>query len=202
MPKEDAINGILASVLLKEYKVYVLPEDQTKLNSRREYPDIRIHEKHGDKYFTAVECKIGQDKSTQNEAINNARRWLENSECWNAIALCYPEKFGENTSVPLYNLIESSKCLLMAKVNHDGVVGKYFHKGNLSDLIDLSANIDEETKNTRLVTNILETAIKDGANFVSEKQNKILADRLEIPYVGKSGKKSSKTCTNCLSHTC
>lgn len=192
MPKEDAINGVLAAVLSREYKVHALPEHQTKLNSKRKYPDIRIHEKHGDKYFTAVECKIGQDTSTQKEAINSARRWLENSECWNTIALCYPEKFGENTSVTLYNLIESSKCLLMAKVSHDGVVGKDFHKGNLSDLIDLSANIDEETKNTRLVTNILETAIKDGANYLSEKQNKILADRLEIPYNRKKAGKVPK----------
>lgn len=181
MPTEEkAINGILATYLEKTFKVYVKAEvRRSSLGSNR--LDISIYQKKNSTYFTAVECKIGYDKTKEKRAIQQAQHWIEKPGCWNAIILFYPENIAELSLSELEKTFSNSKEFLMGKVNHEGITNELV-PGDLSELIELSNNIDEETKNTSRITSILDDAIKKAADFVNRRKNKELAQELGIEY--------------------
>lgn len=187
--EEKAINGILADVLKRKYKVHAMPEFSIRSRGLKR-PDISVYEKMGDRYFTAIECKIGQDINAQKRAVKSAERWIDEPDCWNVVALCYPQEFSKETSESLSHQVVNSTKLLMLKINRKGSSGR-FYEGGISDLIELSNSIDEETKNTRLIIDLLEKGITKAADMVSVEMSDVMADNLELPKLNKKDRRPS-----------
>ena len=58
--------------------------------------DVHIRHQYGDRYYTATECKIGQNTTQRRVAVKDAQRWLKQADCWNAIACCYPVELSKD----------------------------------------------------------------------------------------------------------
>ncbi|MCY4300197.1 MAG: hypothetical protein OXC68_00475 [Aestuariivita sp.] len=86
--QENALNAALAAALAG-YQLHAIPE-QTRKTTGGKRCDVQIRRRHGDRYFTALECKISQTSTQQSAAVKDAQRWWKESDCWNALALCYP----------------------------------------------------------------------------------------------------------------
>ena len=86
--QENALNSALAEAL-SEHDLHATPE-QTRAKTGAQHYDLQIRRPHGDRYFTAHQCKIGQNTTQQKAAVKDAQCWLTQSDCWNALALCYP----------------------------------------------------------------------------------------------------------------
>lgn len=78
----------------------------------------------------------------------------------------------------------------MSKVTKKGSSGR-FCEGSISDLIDLSNSIDEETKNTGRIIDILEKGISKAADMVSVEMSEVMADNLELPKLNEKDQRPS-----------
>ena len=108
--QENALNSALAEAL-SAYDLHATPE-QTRAKSGAKRCDVQIRRRHGDRYFTALECKIGQSATQRQAAIRDAQRWLKQSDCWNALALCYPEELSEDRQATPRQILEVTRDLV------------------------------------------------------------------------------------------
>ncbi|MCY4612493.1 MAG: hypothetical protein OXB94_02585 [Nitrospira sp.] len=152
--QENALNSALAEVL-STYDLHSTPE-QTRVKTGGKRCDVRIRRRHGDRYFTALECKIGQSSIQRQAAVKDAQRWLKESDCWNALALCYPEELSEDKPGTPRQGLEVTADLLMVRVSQGGTIG-HWRKGRVSDLAILADDIG--ANETYAVTDILRRAI-------------------------------------------
>ncbi len=174
---EPALNSALADAL-SDHDVHATPE-QTRPGTARKRCDVEIRRKHGDRYYTAVECKIGQSSIQKGAAVKDAQRWLKHTDCWNAIGVCYPEELSQDHPVTPRKRIAATDKLLMAKVNQSGVVG-HWRKDDLSDLANLADDVG--ANETYRVTDILKQAIIAASDLIDAATAKDLADTLELPW--------------------
>ena len=181
--QENALNSALAEAL-SAHDLHATPE-QTRLKTGTKRCDIQIRRRHGDRYFTAVECKIGQSSTQRQAAVKDAQRWLKQTDCWNALALCYPEELSEDRRATPRQILESTADLLMARVSQGGAIG-HWRKGGLSDLARLADDIG--ANETYAVTDILQRAIIAASEQMDLATGQDLAETLELPWdPGKSG---------------
>ena len=139
----------------------------------------RYDVKHGDRYFTALECKIGQSRTQQQAAVKDAQRWLKQTDCWNALALCYPPELSEDRRVTPLQIIEGTADLLMVRVRQGGTIG-HWRKGSLADLAILADDIG--ANETYAVTDILQCAIIAASERIDLVTGQDLAETLELPW--------------------
>ncbi|MCY3879120.1 MAG: hypothetical protein OXF74_08070 [Rhodobacteraceae bacterium] len=180
--QENALNSALAAALAT-HNFHATPE-QTRARTGGKHCDVQIRRQHGDRYFTALECKIGQSSTQQKAAVKDAQRWLRESDCWNALALCYPEDLAEDREDTPQQILELTDDLLMAKVNQAGPIG-HWHKGRLSDLVKLADDIG--ANETYAVTDILTQAILAASELINLPTGQNLAQTLRLPWEPKEG---------------
>ena len=174
---ENAINAMLAEVL-SEHNLYAIPEQTTNRTGSKRC-DIRIKRKFSDRFYTALECKIGQDNAQKKAALKDAQRWLRHSDCWNAIALCYPKEIAEPRKSTLSEIFKSANNLLMVKVDQGGPTSKW-HKGGIIELTKLADDIG--INETYAVTEILNRAISIASDQINASTGQELAIALELPW--------------------
>lgn len=175
--QENALNAALASAILS-FDMNAIPEE-TRVAHGNKRCDVQIRQQHNDRYFTAVECKIGQTEDKQKGAIKDAKRWLKHSDCWNSIALCYPKTFSTERRTDPRIVIEKSTDMLMVKVNEAGAVTNW-HKGGVADLVKLAGDVG--ANRTYAVTSILRQAVISASEKIGEKTGRRLADTLQLPW--------------------
>ncbi len=181
--QENALNSALTEAL-STHDLHATPE-QTKAKSGAKRCDVRIRRRHGDRYFTALECKIGQSTTQQQAAVKDAQRWLKESDCWNALALCYPEELSEDRQATSRQRLEIASDLLMVKISKAGMIGRW-REGSLADLAILADDIG--ANETYAVTDILQRAILEASEELDSSTGQELAETLELPWdPGKSG---------------
>ena len=181
--QENALNSALAEAL-SAHDFHTTPE-QTRVTSGAKRCDVQIRRQHGDRYYTALECKIGQSKTQRQAAVKDAQRWLKQAECWNAIALCYPEELSEDRPLTPRQLLEGADDLLMARVSRGGTIG-HWRKGRLSGLAILADDIG--ANETYAVTDILQRAIIAASEQIDMATGQDLAKILGLPWaLTKSG---------------
>ena len=175
--QENALNSALAEAL-SSYGIHATPE-QTRVKTGAKRCDVQIRHKHGDRYFTALECKIGQSSTQRRAAVKDAQRWLKQTDCWNAIALCYPQELSHDQRATPRQVLQSITDLLMVRVNRGGAIGNW-HSGGLSDLVRLADDIG--ANETYAVTDILQRAIISASEQIDAATGRDLAAALELPW--------------------
>ena len=175
--QENALNSALAEAL-SAYDLHATPE-QTRVKSGAKRCDVQIRRRHGDRYFTALECKIGQSATQRQAAVRDAQRWLKQSDCWNALALCYPEELSEDRQETPRQILEVTRDLLMVRVSQGSTIG-HWRKGRLSDLAILADDIG--ANETYAVTDILQRAIIVASEELDSATGQDLAETLELPW--------------------
>ena len=179
---ETAINAALAGAL-SVHHLHATPE-QTRTKTGLKRCDVQIRRKHGDRYYTALECKIGQTETQQKNAVKDAQRWLKQTDCWNAVALCYPKELAEPKESTLEQLLENAEDLLMVRVNQGGLMSRW-HKGGLVELGKLADDIG--ANETYAITDTLKHAITVASNQIAPETCRELAATLELPWELKKG---------------
>ena len=174
---ENAVNAALAGAL-SGHRIHATPE-QTRTRTGLKRCDVQIRRKHGDRYYTALECKIGQNETQQNAAVKDAQRWLKQSDCWNAVALCYPKEIAEPKESTLEQILENAEDLLMVRVNQGGPMSRW-HEGGLDELAKLADDIG--ANETYAITDTLKHAITVGSNQIATDTCRELATALELPW--------------------
>lgn len=175
--QENALNSALAEAL-SAHDLHATPE-QTRVKTGAKRCDVQIRRRHGDRYFTALECKIGQSSTQRRAAVKDAQRWLKQTDCWNALALCYPEELSEDRQGTPRQSMEAAADLLMVKVSQAGTVGPW-RKGGLLDLAILADDVG--ANETYAVTDILQRAIVAASEQIDLTTGQDLADALELPW--------------------
>lgn len=176
--QENALNSALAEAL-SEHDLHATPE-QTHANTGAERCDVQVRRKHGDRYFTAVECKIGQGTTQQHAAVRDAQRWLKQTDCWNALAVCYPEELSEDSAATPRQRFMATEDLLMVRVGQGGELGRW-RKGRLSELALLADDIG--ANETYAITDILQQAILLASQRIDSATGRDLARTLELPWM-------------------
>ena len=175
--QENALNSALAEAL-SAYDLHATPE-QTRLRTGAKRCDVQIRQKYGDRYYTAVECKIGQTSTQRKAAVRDAKRWLKQSDCWNALALCYPEALSADRRTTPRETLKSIADLLMVRVGQGGAVGKW-RTGGLSELAILAEDIG--ANETYAITDTLQHAILVASEQIDSATGQDLAEILELPW--------------------
>ena len=175
--QENALNSALAEAL-SALNLHATPE-QTRVKTGAKRCDVRIRHRHGDRYFTALECKIGQSSIQRQAAVRDAQRWLKQSDCWNALALCYPQELSEDRPETPRQALEGTADLLMVRVSQGGTIG-HWRKGRLSDLAILADDIG--ANKTYAITEILQRAIIAASEQIDSVTGQDLAETLELPW--------------------
>lgn len=175
--QENALNSALAEAL-SEHDLNATPE-QTHANTGAERCDVQVRRNYDDRYFTAVECKIGQGPTQQHAAVRDAQRWLKQSDCWNALAVCYPEELSEDSPATPRQRFMATEDLLMVRVGQGGELGRW-RKGRLSELALLADDIG--ANETYAVTDILQQAILLASQRIDSATGQDLARTLTLPW--------------------
>ena len=175
--QENALNSALAEAL-SAHDLHATPE-QTRAKTGAKRCDVQIRRRHGDRYFTALECKIGQSTTQRKAAVKDAQRWLKHSDCWNALALCYPKELSEDSGVTSRQLLEGTSELLMVRATRSGTIGRW-REGRVADLATLADDIG--ANETYAVTDILRRAIIAASDQIDSATGKDLAATLELPW--------------------
>jgi len=180
--QENALNAALAAALA-DHALHATPEE-TRQTTGGKRCDVQIRRRHGDRYFAALECKIGQSATQKQAAIKDAQRWLRESECWNALALCYPEELTEDRPDTSQRRLAQASDLMMVRVNRAGPVGRW-RTGGLADLATLADDVG--ANETHAITDILQRAILAASDRIDGPTGQALAGILHLPWDPKSG---------------
>ena len=180
---ENAINASLAGAL-SAYRLHATPE-QTRARTGAKRCDIQIRRKYGDRYYSALECKVGQNETQQKAAVKDAQRWLRQSDCWNAVALCYPKELAEPKENTLAQIFENAEDLLMVRVNQGGPMSRW-HQGGLAELAKLADDIG--ANETYAITDTLKRSITVASNQIAAETCRELAAALELPLDSDKGR--------------
>jgi len=175
--QENALNSALAEAL-SVHNVHATAE-QTRKGTGPKRCDVQIRRRFGDRYYTAVECKVGQGLTRQGHAIRDAKRWLKQADCWNAIALCYPGALSEDREATPRQRLEASADLLMVRVSQGGTIGRW-HRAGVADLAKLSDDVG--ANETYAISDILKRAIAAACEQIDEVTGQDLAAVLELPW--------------------
>ena len=124
-------------------------------------------------------AKFGQRSTQRQAAVKDAQRWLKQTDCWNALALCYPEELSEERRATPRQMLENTADLLMVKVSQGGAIG-HWRRGHLSDLVILADDIG--ANETYAVTDILHRAIIAASEQMDSATGQDLAETLELPW--------------------
>ena len=182
--QENALNSALAEAL-SEHDLHATPE-QTRAKTGAKRCDIQIRRKHGDRYYTAVECKIGQNPTQKDAAVKDAQRWLKQTDCWNALAVCYPEDLSEDSPATPRQRFMAAEDLLMVRVGQGGELGRW-RKGHLSELALLADDIG--ANETYAVTDILQQAILLACQRIDSATGQDLARTLALAALDTEGER-------------
>ena len=181
--EEKAIIGALAEVLSARPDVHATAE-LTRRRTGGKRCDVEIRRKHNDRHYTAVECKIGRKVTQRKAAVKDAQRWLKQLDCWNAVALCYPEEVAERRKQTVGEFLTTTDELVMTRVGRDGTVGKW-RRGGLGELASLAS--DAGASETYVITQILENANRTASEDIGPHVGRDLAVVLELPWDPKKG---------------
>ena len=178
--EEKALNSALADAIsqLPNQPMHAVPE-MTRKSSGQKRCDVQVYRQHGDRYFTAIECKTGQSNRQLAAAVKDAQRWLKDSNCWNAIAVCYPDIFAEDVGETPRHQIEKSADMMMARVNKSGTIGQW-RTGGVNDIVKLADDIG--ANETYAISDTLKQAILAACENLNTKIGVQLSKVLEIPY--------------------
>lgn len=176
--QENALNSALAEAISAHDGFHATAE-QTRVNTGAKRCDVQIRRRYGDRYYAATECKIGQKKAQQRDAVKDAQRWLKQADCWNAIACCYPVELSKDGPTTPRQRLDDSTDLLMVRVNQGGIVG-HWHRGSVVDLTRLADDIG--ANETYAVTDILRHAIIVASEEIDVSTGQDLATALELPW--------------------
>lgn len=174
---ENAINAALAEAL-SSLGLHATPE-LTRRRTGAKRCDVQIRDRHGDRYYTALECKIGNKKTQRKDAIKDAQRWLKQSDCWNAAALCYPQELADPKESSLVQRLKSTENLLMVRVDKEGPAGPW-HEGGISDLAKLANDIG--ANETYAITDTLKHTVTIASEQIKVHVSEKLAGVLELPW--------------------
>ena len=175
--QENALNSALADAL-SEAGLSATPEWTSDLTKRKRI-DVQAKEDNARQFYTAIECKIGQGSDRQSAAVRDAQRWLEDADCTNAIALCYPDSLKKSNTLSLRQRITESSEILMVRVDASGPIGPWRYGGiaTLTRLIEDSVSDD-----THVISAILRRAILTASAKFSTVTAREIADVLELPW--------------------
>ena len=176
--QENALNAALAEVLTSSCGVHATPEETEKSRGAKRC-DVKIRRSHGDRYFTACECKVGQGSTQQQAAVKDAQRWLKRTDCWNTLALCYPEELSEDRQATPQQRLRTATNLLMVRVGQGGTIG-HWRKGGPSDLAILADDVG--ANETYAVTDTLQHAIVAASEKIDSTTGQELAGTLQLPW--------------------
>ena len=176
--QENALNSALAEALSASHDLHATPE-QTRRKTGAKRCDLQIRRRHGDRYYTAVECKIGQNSTQRQAAVKDAQRWLRQTDCWNAVALCYPTELSQDQQETPVQLLGDADNLLMARVNQAGTIG-HWRTGGLSDIALLADDVG--ANETYAVTDILQHAVVTASERIDATTARELAATLDLPW--------------------
>ena len=101
------------------------------------------------------------------------------TDCWNALALCYPEELSEDRQATPRQTLEAAADLMMVKVNQAGTIG-HWRTGSVSDLAILADDVG--ANEAYAVTDILQRAIVAASEQMDSTTGQDLADALELPW--------------------
>ena len=180
--REEALNAALAEAL-KSRGIHATPE-QTRRATGLKRCDVQARNRPDDHYYTAVECKIGQDEPRRQAVVKDAVRWLKRRECWHAVAVCYPRSLADDSPEPLVERLRTAP-LVMARVTSEGVAGEWLD-GNLTPLVELVNDIPAD--HSYIVADKLEGAIAAASDALTEVDGKYLANALQLPWEPKRSK--------------
>ncbi len=175
--QENALNSALAEVVSTHGFHATAEQTRSKTGAKR--CDVQIRHQYGDRYYTAVECKIGQNRTKQREAIKDAQRWLKQSDCWNAIACCYPVELSEDGPITPRKRLDDTAGLLIVRVNQSGIIG-HWRRGSVVDLTRLAGDIG--ANETYAVTDILRRAVIAASEEINVSTGQDLATVLDLPW--------------------
>lgn len=179
--REEALNAALAEAL-RSLGVHATPE-QTRRATGRKRCDVEVRNQQEDHYYTAAECKIGQDKTQKRTVVKDAMRWLKRRECWHAVAVCYPKFLADDSREPLIERLRNAQ-FSMARVTSNGVTGEWL-EGNLTLLIELANDIP--ANHSYIVADKLQAAITAASEMISAATGRNLANALHLPWEPKRG---------------
>lgn len=174
---EEVLNSALAEVI-SAYDFHATAE-LTRKKTGKKRCDVQIRRRYGDRYYTATECKIGQNTTQRREVVKDAQRWLKQSDCWNTIACCYPVELSKDGPTTPRQRLDVSTDLLMVRVNQGGIIG-HWHRGSVVDLTKLADDIG--ANETYAVTDILRRAIIVASEQINASMGQKLATTLELPW--------------------
>ena len=81
---------------------------------------------------------------------------MKDSNCWNAIAVCYPAAFAEDSADTPRRRIEKSHNISMARVNHGGIIGRW-KTGSVYEISTLADDVG--ANETYAITDTLKRSI-------------------------------------------
>ena len=58
-----------------------------------------------------LNARSARMKPSRRAAVKDAQRWLKQSDCWNAVALCYPKELAEPEECSLGQLLKNTEDL-------------------------------------------------------------------------------------------
>ena len=174
--REEALNAALAEAL-RSRGVHATPE-QTRRATGLKRCDVQARNRPDDHYYTAVECKIGQEETQKRAVVKDAVRWLKRRECWHAVAVCYPRSLADDSPEPLMERLRAAP-LVMAWVTSEGVAGEWLD-GNLTQLVELIKDIPAD--HSYIVADKLQAAITAASDALSVATGKDLATALHLPW--------------------
>ena len=175
--QEEVLNSALAEAI-SAHDLHATAE-LTRKKTGTKRCDVQICRRYGDRYYTAVECKIGQNTTQQQAAVKDAQRWLKQADCWNAIACCYPVELSKDRPTTPRQRLDASADLLMVRVNQSGIIG-HWRRGRVFDLTRLADDIG--ANETYAVTDILRRAIITASEQTDVATGRDLAATLELPW--------------------
>ena len=184
LQEENSLNGVLADVLAGEKYGFDTRAETSSPGSRKRC-DVQVRLKPKDFFYTAIECKKGQDKQQKKKAAQDLKRWWKEDDCWNAIALCYPESLAEISDQRRSDQFRKSHDLCFAKVDKKGEIIANWQMGSLLDLTNLIKDVD--SPDTEIITETIQKAILAASAQLSQQTGKSLAEKLQIPWKPKNG---------------
>ncbi len=189
LQEENSLNGVLADVLAGEEYGFDTQAETSAPGSRKRC-DVQVRLKHGDFFYTAIECKKGQDKQQKKKAAHDLKRWWKDDDCWNAIALCYPESLAEASEQQRSVQFRKSRDLCFAKVDKKGEIIANWQTGPLLDLANLIKEVD--SPDTEIITETIQKAILAASAHLSQQTGKELAEKLQIAWEPENGRNDQR----------
>ncbi len=176
--QENALNAALAEALAAHPDLTATPEE-TRARTGAKRCDIQVRSRGAGGYYTAVECKIGHDERQQRAAVQDAQRWLDQPDCWGAVAVCYPRELADSAPQSPLQRMQATQDLHMVQVDRSGPTSPWII-GGAKDLARLAS--DAQASDTGAITRTLGDAIVAASDHIDETTGEELAETLQLPW--------------------